>query len=427
MLDVKHVFDPGQLLNPRKIFPEQVPVPVPAEARPRRGAVRKSPCAPATEKEAAQVIRAWLKAGHTIRIQGAGTKSQPAQAGEWALSTRALQDIQRCDLENLYVTAAAGVPLARLQAELEPHGMWVPLVSPWGESTLGGIVSTNFNAPLRMRYGGVRDLLLAANVVLPDGRFLRLGRPVVKNVAGYDMPKLFVGAYGSLGLITQLTFKLVPRPRARASMVMPVSDLKRGLAWAAQLLQVCLNASSLLLCRGWHGLAATPYALIYTVEGTREDVAAELAQARQALEAAGAGQVERDDERSGSQEWAAWLGASVPGPADGREPQVTLRLGVAPKDLPRLLEDQRPVLDETAFFADMANGLLYVQSGADIVELGPAAQAIGGYALVLAAPPPAGPPTSRSRYASDSQELMCRLKTRWDASGQLNPGVVVSG
>jgi len=422
MVDVKDAFDPRQLLNPGKIFPERAAGPAAADQRPARRTVRKSPCAPATEKDAAQVMRAWLNAGNTIRIQGAGTKSGAAQAGESVLSTRALQEIQRCDLENLYVTAGAGVPLSRLQAELEPHGMWVPLISPWPESTLGGIVSANFNAPLRMRYGGVRDLLLAANVVLPDGRFLRLGRPVVKNVAGYDMPKLFVGAYGSLGLITRLTFKLVPRPRARASLVTPVPDLERGLAWGAQLLPVCLNASSLLLCRGCQGLAETRYTLIYTVEGPSEDVAAELGQARQALEAAGAGQVKRDDERSGSQEWAAWLGAATPGVANGQEPPLTLRVGVAPKDLPNLLEDQRLVLDGTTFVADLANGLLYVRGGADLAGLGLAAPALGGYALGLA-----GPLASRIRYTPASQELMHRLKARWDANGQLNPGVPVGG
>ncbi len=100
-----------------------------------------------------------------------------------------------------------------MQAELARDKLWVPLVSPWPEATIGGIVATNFNAPLRMRYGAVRDLVLAATVVLPDGRVIRAGRPVVKNVAGYDLPKLFVGSYGTLGLLTDVSLKLAPLPR----------------------------------------------------------------------------------------------------------------------------------------------------------------------------------------------------------------------
>ena len=75
------------------------------------------------------------------------------------------------------MTVGAGTPLAEVQATLEQDGMWVPLVSPWPEATVGGIVASNFNAPLRSRYGGIRDLVLAVTTVLPDGRVIRAGRP----------------------------------------------------------------------------------------------------------------------------------------------------------------------------------------------------------------------------------------------------------
>ncbi len=185
---------------------------------------------------------------------------------------------------------------------------------------------------------------------------------------------------------------------------------------------VCLNASSLLLCRGWQGLGGAPYTLIYTVEGPQADVAAELEQARQVLETAGADQVRRDDGYSGSQEWAAWLGASGSGSGDGQGSPVTVRVGVAPKDLPSLVEAQRSALDEAAFCADLANGLLYVRGGMDVAGLGTAAQALGGYASVLSEAP-----ATQSRYTPGSEELMRRLKARWDPNRQLNPEVPVSG
>ncbi len=138
-----------------------------------------------------------------------------------------------------------------------------------------------------MRYGAIRDLLLAMTVVMPDGRVVRAGRPVVKNVAGYDLPKLEVGAHGTLGLMTDISLKLLPAPRSRVSLVVPLQTLSEGLMLGSQLLPVCLVASALLLCKGCEteDLDA-PYTLIYTAEGVDEDVDAELKQVRSVLGAA---------------------------------------------------------------------------------------------------------------------------------------------
>ncbi len=116
-------------------------------------------------------------------------------------------------VKDLYVTVKAGTPLAELQAVLARDKVWAPLASPWPEATVGGIVATNFNAPLRMRYGSIRDLILADDD--GDARWpgrSAAGKPVVKNVAGYDLVKLFIGSHGTLGLMTDVTFKLLPFP-----------------------------------------------------------------------------------------------------------------------------------------------------------------------------------------------------------------------
>ena len=103
-------------------------------------------------------------------------------------------------------------------------------------------------------------------------------------MAGYDFPKLFTGSHGTLGLITEVSLKLLPLPRARTTLVVPVASLAQGLALGFQLLRVCLVASSLLLCRGRDlSGVSTPFALVYTAEGVVEDVAAELAQVREML------------------------------------------------------------------------------------------------------------------------------------------------
>ena len=430
MLDLKRVFDPGELLNPGKIFPTQYlsqensPTAIAAGDTSIRAPGAQT-ISPQSLKEAVEVLQAWMDEGRSIRIRGGGTKSSLLPDIPQVLSTNRLSGICLYALEDLYVTVNAGTTLEELQAELARDRMWVPLFSPWKESTIGGIIATNFNAPLRMRYGSVRDLVLASTVVLPDGRVIRAGRPVVKNVAGYDMPKLFVGSHGTLGLITDVTLKLAPLPRARASLIAPVDDLADGLEWSMKLLQVCLVASSLLLCRGCDGFSSAPFSLIYTAEGVPEDVAAELAQARNVLQASGAAGLVQMDQPSGSEAWMNWIRAGIPNPAYGGTLTSLIRLGIAPKDLPSLLESQKMDLNGSAFFADLASGQLYIQagpeSGIDLVALRAAAHKIGGYAVLMATPD-ASKGVDPWGYSPESLQLMRKIKSRWDARGLLNPG-----
>ncbi len=218
-----------------------------------------------------------------------------------------------CSVNDLWATVRVGTPVTQMQSELERHNMWVPLAAPWAASTVGGLVATSSKAPLRMRYGAVRDLVLALTVVLPDGRVIRAGRPVVKNVAGYDMAKLFIGSYGTLGLITDVTLKLMPVSRTRLSLIVPVDDPGCALACGARLLPICLTASALLLCSGAMVPGSpAPYALVYTAEGMHYDVAAEMAQVREALRGKGLIAPSAVETPSGTDVWASLLsGASV--------------------------------------------------------------------------------------------------------------------
>jgi D-lactate dehydrogenase (cytochrome) len=442
MAEVKEVFDHRYLVNPGKILPDEIPTggPSPAASVPQAPLV-----APVSVQELSEVVRACSSAGTRIKIQGGGTKSSlmaPAVGDRdrcaTVLSTRALQGIRVLSTKDLFVTAGAGTLLTELQAELRQHQVWVPLVSPWAESTLGGIVSANFNAPLRSRYGGIRDLLLAATVVLPDGRVFSGGRAVVKNVAGYDLLKLFIGAYGTLGVVSDVTFKLSPFPRLRSTAVVPINDLGQGLRIGGRLLRVSLVASSLLLCRdrslpGMDSVASQPYALIYTAEGLVEDVAAEFAEVRAVLEsesvravvpapedglALDATQATRH-QVSGSETWGTWLGHEG----------TAVRVGVAPKDLARLMVEIGPLLESLSCMADFPSGMLWLRGSDDIEPIRQAARALGGYAIVLPGP------VSRGRrpdatvdswgYSPDGLDLMRALKARWDPRDLLNPGAFI--
>jgi glycolate oxidase FAD binding subunit len=150
-----------------------------------------------------------------IRIAGAGTKAEwgnPAN-GAAALSTRGLDSIVEHNVGDLTAVVEAGVPLGRLRDKFAEADQMIALDPPGDDATIGGIVATGDSGPLRHRYGGPRDLVLGVTVALPDGTVARAGGKVIKNVAGYDLSKLMTGAFGTLGVIAQVSLRLHPLPR----------------------------------------------------------------------------------------------------------------------------------------------------------------------------------------------------------------------
>jgi glycolate oxidase FAD binding subunit len=168
---------------------------------------------PQTIEALAEIVKQAAQQKWRILICGNASKIN------WGKLTQDIQLVvstQKCDrliehaVGDLTVTVEAGMKLADLQSKLRSHQQFLPLDSAYGDATLGGIVATADAGSWRQRYGGVRDLLLGLSFVRADGEIAKAGGRVVKNVAGYDLMKLFTGAYGSLGIITQLTFRLYP-------------------------------------------------------------------------------------------------------------------------------------------------------------------------------------------------------------------------
>lgn len=400
MREIKDLFDPHQLLNPGKIFPTTMPTP---SAPPPLDTAPASPFAPSDAEQAARAIRAWRAQGQRIQVTSDGVVRDDAMI----LSTKNLRGIVNYSLDDLYVTVKAGTPLGDLQAELARERMWVPLVAPSEQITVGSIIATNLNAPLRMRYGGVRDLLLAAHVVLPDGRLIWAGRPVVKNVAGYDLPKLFVGSYGTLGLIVDATLKLMPLPHSRATLLIPVDDLEQGVRLGTRLARVALVASGVLLCSNYPVTdVRAPHTLVYTAEGMHEDVEAELAEVRALVQSDKVHPLAQLDSPSANQIWASFLQST--------DDTLIVRAGVAPKDLPTLIKWL--AVDRTTWLADWANGMLYTRD-IPIETIRPLALKLGGYAIVLN-----GNASDVWGYTPASLEWMRALKRRWDPEGIFNAG-----
>ena len=173
---------------------------------------------PDDEKQLAGALSLANEAGMTVVPRGGATKlnwANPPKKVDLILSTARLNRIVEHAWADLTVTVEAGCPLQSLQKTLAEHGQRLGFDSLWPErATIGGVLSTNDSGALRMRFGALRDLIIGVTIALPDGTLASSGGKVVKNVAGYDLPKLVTGAFGTLGVITRAVFRLHPLPRA---------------------------------------------------------------------------------------------------------------------------------------------------------------------------------------------------------------------
>ena len=170
--------------------------------------------APASTTEAAALLRAAAELGLTVLPRGSGSRlhwGAPPASCDLIVDTRRLDQIVEHAAGDLVVTAQAGVRFDDLADVLASADQRLALDPPIS-GTIGGLIATGAAGPLRFRYGSPRDLLIGITIVRADGAVAKSGGKVVKNVAGYDLGKLFAGSYGTLGLITQATFRLHPKP-----------------------------------------------------------------------------------------------------------------------------------------------------------------------------------------------------------------------
>jgi glycolate oxidase FAD binding subunit len=217
---------------------------------------------PGSPEEAAELLKSLGEAGRAVRPLGGGTKRDWGGAGEPVaveLRTGGMAKILEHNEGDLTAVLQAGVPLAEAQAAFAEKGQMLALDPPLGPAsasasspasprdaaTVGGIVATADSGPLRHRYGGVRDLVVGISVALSDGALAKAGGKVIKNVAGYDLGKLFAGSYGTLGLVATVTVRLHPKPVATATAVGATDDADALAKAAERLARLPLEADSL--------------------------------------------------------------------------------------------------------------------------------------------------------------------------------------
>ncbi len=216
-----------------------------------RGSTEVTTERPGSPEEAAALLRSLGEAGRAVRPVGGRTKLDWGGAGEPVaveLETGGMAEILEHNEGDLTAVLQAGVPLAEAQARFAAAGQMLALDPPLGAgdaTTIGGLVATADSGPLRHRYGGVRDLVLGISVALSDGTLAKAGSKVIKNVAGYDLGKLFAGSYGTLGLILTVTVRLHPKAAATATAVGASDDADVLARAAGTLAALPLEADSL--------------------------------------------------------------------------------------------------------------------------------------------------------------------------------------
>src|SRR5262245_16121390 len=186
------------------------------------GVIPRETVEPVSAEDVAAVLASASKQRASVVIRGGGTKmgwGRTPSSLDVVLSTSRLNAVVAHEHADLTATVQAGARLDEVNHVLARHGQWLPIESAFEESTIGGAIATNDSGPLRHRYGTPRDLLIGIRLALTDGRLIKAGGNVVKNVAGYDIGRLMSGSHGSLAAIVSATFKLSPLPAASSTML----------------------------------------------------------------------------------------------------------------------------------------------------------------------------------------------------------------
>lgn len=282
--------------------------------------------------------------GWRVRVEGQGTWMPSDAPADLTLSTRGLARLVDLAPADLVATAEAGLPVAILQRELAGGGAWLALDPPGRpDRSLGSVVATATAGPLQHGCGPVRDHILGTTVVTGDGRVVRSGGNVVKNVAGYDLTKLQVGGFGAFGVLTRLHLRLRAEPAARLTLL-ACGGRDLLTREARRLTQASVEAAAIELCSPAVG-AENEWVLAVALVGTMPGVADETARVRAGTEA-------EWSELSPTRAEAFWHGAAraaLGGP-------VSLRFGVFADGVDELLDLLQERLDLGLVSAAAAKG-----------------------------------------------------------------------
>ncbi len=247
---------------------------------------------PPSASELARALREADEAGLAVIPRGSGSQQyvgNPPARADLVIDTTALAGVVEHTPADLTVTVAAGTRLADLQTVLARAGQRLPLDPAHQDvATIGGLIATNASGPRRQRHGTLRDLVIGTRVALVDGTIARAGGKVVKNVAGYDLNKLYLGSLGTLGVVVEATFKVLPLAKREEALVATFASLRDAIETALAIARTPLRPSALEA----HDLGEAP-TLVVVAEGEDAPLARVLEDAARLARERGARQVER--------------------------------------------------------------------------------------------------------------------------------------
>jgi glycolate oxidase FAD binding subunit len=381
---------------------------------------------PGDDEQLAAVLRLASSANLSVAPRGGGSKigwGNPPRRCDLILWTRRLDRVIEHAWADMTATVQAGCPVARLQHVLAEHGQRLALDPLWPETaTIGGILATNDSGSLRARYGTLRDLVLGLTIALPDGTLARSGGKVVKNVAGYDLPKLMTGALGTLGVITEATFRLYPLPADLRCVRVESPELS---ALHRLLLRVL---DSTLVVTGAQLVVSSAAAPLLDLrfEGIADALATQLDQLAQLAAGLAIVPLPAGDWRSYEALW------------HDPQPSLVCKVSVQPTQIETLAQAIQRVagplrLDWELMIQSLGVGMLRLSAANEqalLVVLSILRSEIGqldGSCVALDAPP-----AVKARldvWAADpgALPLMRRVKERFDPQHLLNPGRFVGG
>lgn len=359
------------------------------------------------------------------------------------LSMLRINRIVEHDIPNLSLSVEAGITLADVQKRLAGTGTgsFLPLDPPHTErATVGGVIAVNGSGPKRYLYNSARDLLLGLKAVLPTGEIVAFGGKTVKNVSGYDMTKLMIGSWGTLGVITEITTKLLPLPEASATLLASFAELARTGSLARKVLHSVLIPSAMELmdekAAGQLG-EKTKYLVAFSLEGVGEAVERQAAEIGEMAKREGAAQTKV---LRGEDERAFWV--RVRDFAIISAASVVLRSSFIVSGQTGILGNYekwaREAGVEFAFVGHAGNGIIrsYMLDGgaartaavAELIEKFTAEAANRGGNLVVESAPRDLKEKIRVWGRPRSDEVVARrLKEKMDPNNVLNPGRFVGG
>ncbi len=196
--------------------------------------LQPSPVLPRNPQELADALAAAATRNRTIALAGASSKhlmAGPVEPADVSLSTAAMTRVLQYEPRDLTISVEAGMRYADLDRLVAQNRQMIPLDPPFSETaTVGGILASNTSGPRRRLYGTARDLVIGMKFATLEGKLVQSGGTVVKNVAGLDMGKIMIGSFGTLAAIAVVNFKLIPRPAAEASFLLPFDGLDQAIA-----------------------------------------------------------------------------------------------------------------------------------------------------------------------------------------------------